>query len=364
MANQVWIATALTFMTLGVGSPVHGDVPDRAALRKMLEPLWDSINTLDLECETYALDTDGVRVPNRTIQSLRLIRASGARMALTHATVKSDGDRRIFEAFREDGRRRYVMQYIEGHAQWLSQVGVQSQTNDDRQYQGSFNCILWLLMPGGRPAFDHLGPESMLENLHREGKPRLVINTVHRSMKLRIFLDPEHDYLASRVELEPQGQPLIFWDVSRFDRDNGRWYPAEGTYLQATEATPLLAGFKVTRCSINRPVEDSLFEMPPLPDGAFLNDEVARKKMTIRRARSPGANDEALPSHVRVTYPQVDNRGPSRRRSAPDDGPDHRGTTSSTRTLADHPGRIVGRGSLGRRVDPLAESSPTLTAFR
>lgn len=255
---------------------------DRQAIGETLKQLWDSLDTVEFWCDCFPLDEAGQPDRSGIVVRHEFARQAGGCWALTVTAIKPNGEVTVMESFREDRRRRYTTYYFSGQPDSISHVVIQSQKSTSNSYEGMMFCMTWLLMPGHRPIHELLaeaGPLE-LEQTGRNERGLVTFVATYNGYPLRCTLDPDRDWLAYRVKLGDD-QLQSYWQVDRFERNNGRWFPAEGTFLAHTTDGRKLWGFTVTNVSINQPLKIPSFGLPPLPEGTLVLDEVARTQTVI-----------------------------------------------------------------------------------
>ena len=165
-------------------------------------------------------------------------------------------DRRDDGAGIPDHGRRQVPKY--------GRRSVSNQTNTVTCTRRSGEVLRLLMFPdayASRPApyVHRLGnPLEITRDAH--GKPRVVLS-IDRGGPVLIELDPEHGWLPRKLS---GGFEIT---VTRFARENGVWFPVEGTFRASyvDEAGKLKSRperFRVSNLRINRPIADDRFTLP------------------------------------------------------------------------------------------------------
>lgn len=273
MAHIPWWQVGCAVLCLvGVRGAAAAEVApaDREKIRAQLKLLWDSWETIEFGCENYELDADGRSDRREGFIRYDFVLGSAGRRVQIETAVRPEGEERMSESH-DDGRRVYCISYFPRHPSVIDRVDIVSSKSAPDTFSGVLVGPLWAFMPERRPLYVHLDAGAKLESAHgADGKElfRLHIQP-QRGPTVHCELDPDHDWLARRVEV-PRDSTVV--TVTRFRRENGRWFPAEVTESNVRDGERQRTGYTVTDLRINRPVPISTFGPPQLPAGVMIVD--------------------------------------------------------------------------------------------
>jgi len=281
--DSVSVATVVGLLLAPIPS-ARSAPPDLDAIRRTLRVTWDSLATLSFRSDEFMLDAQGARDRTKSTVRYDWCFDEGNRFSLAARQIRIDGSEKIFELVRGDGRRRYSITPFPGFPDSISEVNISAQKDTRESYTGRMSAVLWLLLPGGRPPYAHLEGSGSLSVENVGGRERVLLKSTHNGLPLRCILEPDHDWVPCHVELG-SGDNMHDFEATSFIRDNGRWFPAEGSYTGdilvglpgERPSRKIRRGFDVTALKINHPLDQRLFALPRLPDGAGVSDEVKRK---------------------------------------------------------------------------------------
>ena len=268
-----------------MAAPRLDPLPDRLTVRDALKGWWDGIETLefrDVSCDT---DPDGRPVMAGRRQFVEVALGRDNRRVVVHGLLDAEGRVGIAQEKRENGRSQF---YLLGDTKVpvrFHDATFRDQENTRDVFVGETGTLIWLLTPMGdgvkgcRPLHLHIDSGARLEvGRDFNDRPTVTLIVEHGTIH-RYELDPDHGYLPRRMS-------GAFQDVTvtRFARDNGRWFPVEGLL---THHQPGMAdrkgAFVVTGLAINRPIADARFELPPNLDDTQVID--------LRKGRNPAPVD-------------------------------------------------------------------------
>jgi RNA polymerase sigma factor (sigma-70 family) len=255
-----------------VGAPAP--LPDRATVRNALKAWWVGIETLEFRDLSCDLDKGGRPVQGGRHPFVGVVLGRGDRRAVMHGTIEPDGRVRVAQEKRDNGRTQFYLMSNAKTPDKITNATVKDQTNIRDSYHDEMGTVLWMLTPwtikrfDARPLYLHLDAGAKLEvGRGPDGKPSVMMILEYGSQ--RYELDPDHDFLPKRVT-----GSLYDTSVTKFAKDNGRWFPVEGLVTHKARPTPKesAGAFVVTGLRINRPIPDSRFEMPPGMDDVQVLD--------------------------------------------------------------------------------------------
>ncbi len=275
--------------------PLEVRTPNPRDEASTLRHIWDSWNTIELTCEEFMLDAQGERDRSRPYMRHEFRFKKPSRYALVITSVKPDGESKVLESIRGDGRVRTAIRSFPGFANEVSGLHLMNQESTEERYEDTKFSALWLVMPGGRPLAAYLAEGGTLTRAENHGPTHYILEARHRENPLRCILDSNRDWLPIRVELEARGQSM-YWEATRFTQDNHRWFPVEGRFTAPMSDGTLLKGFSVLRLAVNRPIDDGAFAVPKIPDGVRVEDDITGnshfqggREAWLRRRRFFGA---------------------------------------------------------------------------
>ncbi len=247
---------------------------------------WESLETLQFTCSHFNVEGDRVAYDRGSTRS-EFWQAPGGKRALVEWGVHPDREE-LMQNFRQDGRRRYTLICYPDHPEVVKDIGIEVQPDTADRYVGYMNFALWLLMPGGKPVHIHLAEGGRLAPYEGEGSgERVLVVSKFQGKPLRMVVDPERDWLPVEVAIEG-GMRIV---ATRFEKDNGRWFPVDGGMVRPKTVIVSPNGeikkytgneldvrqFEVSEFHINRPIPASRFELPRLEDGVRSLDVTKRK---------------------------------------------------------------------------------------
>jgi hypothetical protein len=301
LAHYSWAMSSAVILC-SFGPWAKSDEPGQEGLYATLVRAWESLDTLEFRCEEYEVDSGGLRADDRPTMVTDIARASGGRSSFRLTSVRPDGTRTIVADTRQDGKREYQLVRLPDHPDVVNALLIKNQQGGDDAYDGIMNAALWLLMPGGKPihAYARDG-ESVGTAPAASGVPAVIVRFRHDGHEVRCELNPQRDWLPSKIEMPEQKWSVV---VTKYFRDNGRWFPEEGFQT----GLPLPGGnrrvFRILNLRINRPVADDAFGKPRVNEGVMIADEArgrsepvgaseARKRFLAKFGRSAAVANEA-----------------------------------------------------------------------
>lgn len=250
---------------------------------------WRSLETLQFTQSEFNVENDRI-ARERGFTRYEFSQASGGKRSLVVWGVYPDREE-LVENFRQDGRRRYTIVPYDGHPEVAEKIGINIQPDSDDYYEGTMSSLLWLIVPAGKPAYVHLEEGGRLVADHQDNDGGLIaVQSTFKEQPLLILIDPERDWLPVKVEIE--GSMSIV--ATKFDTDNGRWFPVEGRMTKrqtviikpdgTIEENPgnqtIEHYFKVASFRINQPLASSSFSLPRVENGVMMVDMTGREVRT------------------------------------------------------------------------------------
>jgi hypothetical protein len=285
--------------------------PDLRRVMEVLRAQWASVAYLWIECESDFLAPNGE--VDRSLGVLRETFWMGplGRKAFRLSWVKADGTEELVTQFRQDGRKSYGVLPFEGAPNSISMIDIAPQIDDGATYSGPMSGLLWLLIPAGRPVHTYIEQGSVIGSELVEKRVHLTIQS--EGLRFTVELDPERDYQPVRVSFAGGYD----YQVTKSQRVEGHWFPSEGSYYNLFADQGLRKfRFRVTKLSVNEPVDDEVFGPPDLPDGVVIHDRsIADPKQAhkvkggpeartrLERAHRPPGGHERRPRLVASTEP-------------------------------------------------------------
>ncbi len=263
---------------------------DRQSLHDELKQLWDSLSTLEFRSESYEIDSRGRPDRTKTFISEYAV-APGGRLAVKVYFGGNGQAPKLVQDARYDGTHRIDVQTLPDEPKTVDMVRVTNRSDREHLFDGHMNEVLWLFAPDGKPVDTYIKDDAEIDvRPGPDGGENVVVACdIPRGRTLRFELAPDHDYLPRRVELRAEGVEHIY-EVTRFGRDNGRWFPVEGTKLTRDGQGVKRRRFEVDGLRINRTIAASTFTMPrKLEDGAVILD-----RTSLHRSRVVGGPDARI----------------------------------------------------------------------
>ncbi len=265
-------ATTLLIVTLlGFPVSVQADRPDRRVVRDRLKLLWDSLASIEIRCEEYVADARGERDLSRSHRANHFCHKKENLWFCDLQVVSPAGIRTPIDQIRQDGLKRYQVLMFKDFPDEISAINISKQVSTPLDYADPKFSALWLFLPGGKPPYLYLDQGAKMTDAKGHGPSCVAIDAVHQNHRLLLILDGDHDWLPRRVE-STHVDGVHVHEVTRFTRDNGRWFPAEGYFTHPMAKGPVRLDFVVTQIRINRDLDQSLFRLPVLPPGVRIFD--------------------------------------------------------------------------------------------
>lgn len=272
------LLSASLILCVLVGSPYSPGAAeeDRETIRKAMAEWWDSIESIDMECERLYTDPQSAdRVPRAIRRERTIIGTNGARSVKMHH-VNKDGSRLVIANERTDGKTRYQIDEVKGKEGIIDQIIMSNNKGSGDLYGGVMSDMLWILTPGGRPLHKVLDEGAALEVSGSGEQKRYTVRFPHvvPGGEIVCQLSPDHDWLPYHVN----AGGIYEIHVTKFGKDNGHDLPVEG-YIDEKKRSgkQFRYSFKVASHSVNRGSDRSVF-LPPTPqDGAVIMDQTKGK---------------------------------------------------------------------------------------
>jgi RNA polymerase sigma factor (sigma-70 family) len=257
--------------------PALEPLPDAAIVRKALKEWWDGIKTLEFRDVTCNIYGDSLPILEGEHRLVEVVLGEGNKRSVTHGTLLNDGKVRVVQEKRDNGTTQFYLLSNAENPDRITSVTITDQRNTRDKYHDEMGTLLWLLTPstsglGGAcmPLHLHIDNPDTVSKIEigrdANGKPTVGMFLSYGSQ--RYELDPDHDYLPRRVT-----GTINDINVTKFARQNGRWFPVEGVVTHRLAAGEVVReAFVVQGLKINQPIPDSRFEMPVDSDGIRVLD--------------------------------------------------------------------------------------------
>ena len=207
--------------------------------------------------------------------------------------------------FREDGQKSYQARFFKNGPMAIDRLTIRKQSSTPQEYRGMMFRALWVFMPGGRSISASIEADGTLSRERIGGVSTLIFAVRHRDREIRCDLDEDHGYLPKVVRVKSGGDEQTL-SVTRFQSDNGIWFPAEvtGSSRRSSQDGVVRSAIeaRIEALEINRPIPPSHFGPQPLQPGCMVIDEAA-KKLEIRGGRL--ARSRLLELHPEPTKPAL-----------------------------------------------------------
>jgi hypothetical protein len=276
-------------------------LPDRSTVLSALEGMWKSLESFEFRCEQFVADAQYKVDLTKPKNLWDFSYQSGGRWALKWTTVYPDGREVINEDQRFDGREHRLVMHVPNEPNVVDEVRTRNQEGGKDFYPGPMFDLLWVVIPGQQPLYTRLTVDSPLAPTEVTGDQGYPVVRFPFRFKTNIAscrLDPQKDWLPTEV-LVGGGSNI---KVTKFTRDNGRWFPAEGRTEKNIRGQIERSLFIVTQLHINRTVQPGVFQSPPLQEGAMKSDLRTNKGEAIggRQARQ-----DFVRKHFKTAPPPV-----------------------------------------------------------
>ena len=209
----------------------------------------------------------------------------GRRASKVFFVKEGEDPPRLMQDIRIDGTKRIILQYIPKSSETVDQIRVSNIEDRGSVFAKGMNEVLWIIAPGGRPLYERLNAEVDL-SVDQEKRP-VIGFVLDGGRHVTCTLDRDRDWLPVHVNLRVAESEHVY-DVKRFEKDNGRWFPMEGT-MRTQGNRSEIRSFLVTNLRINRGIPDSTFTMPQnLEKGVAIFDETSKERLKVvggRKAR-------------------------------------------------------------------------------
>ena len=271
---RVYIAWFLAVMAAEVPSLSLAEVPDRRQLREELKELWVSLMTFEFECKEFLQGVGQGQKGSKSYLKTEFAHKKDNRWSCRIGSVRADGTYIPGDWLRQDGVKRQQINPFPAFPNEIASVHIQSQESTPDEYADIKFSALWSFMPGGKPIYVYLDEGGQIDAAPEAGPDCVALTTKYRGSSLKCILDGKHDWLPLKVELRERDILHVNNTTTRFQRDNNRWFPAEGEFEVPAQEGSILRLFYVENLSINRPIDDKRFALPALPGGVRVVDDV------------------------------------------------------------------------------------------
>lgn len=274
MRSQVSLATGLIVAFGSLAYPVCGTAQpiDIDSIREHLRQQWESIESIEWVLDEYLEREDGVALPVPGHLHYELSRSKGG---LSYYKIENaaKGHERVLSHVLEDGKKRYNYVHLHDYPGVIHELDISTQqTIDEGLDDVPQNSITWLTTPGKKPLYLHMTNEARAQEIDEDGRKLIEVILPYKGSELRCVLDTERDW--SVVSIEVLNGDRIKWSITKFQRDNGRWFASEGVHTGKIVGRYQEWTFKVTNPKINRPVAPGTYDQARLPSGALVVDRV------------------------------------------------------------------------------------------
>ncbi|AMV40617.1 hypothetical protein [Planctomyces sp. SH-PL62] len=293
-----------TVLLLAPAAPqtCRAEIPSIPELRSILKSQWDSIATVEHTCHEYMPDPERPGKFKPAYFVYETSRSKGGLTSYRVASILSDARRVEIARLIEDGNKRHDYKFFDRHPDVMSTVKISRQPSIDGALENTTNSpIAWLTTPGSKPIHEHFTDSIKLASVE-DGDAKCIEATfpINKYSSVRCLLDPDHDWLAKRVEL--LNDDGMKWVVTKFQRDNGRWFPEEGTWTALVAGRPTEMHFVVSNLKINRDIPPSRFKPLAITKDAWVTDVISdkqyiwqgtlasRRQLEVRSTTTPGTD--------------------------------------------------------------------------
>lgn len=256
------------------GATARSAPPTRQELRDTLKQHWDSIETLEFQCEESNANEKGEPDRSRGYNRFYFAMGSGARRASKLFAVYPDREV-LAEDVREDGKKHYAIQWAPDKSGKIDQLFIKNQEDTNERFTGPMSQPLSLLMPFGKALHAHLDDGAEIESAGASpGQSRVAIVFKDQGHPVRLELDEAHDWLPKRMLTEK----ITDVKVTRFEHVDGRWFPAEG---HVHDPPSKHSHFKATNIHFNRPLPATTFSAASLKNDGMIVTDSTKKSARI-----------------------------------------------------------------------------------
>jgi hypothetical protein len=261
--------------------PLKADIQstERDKIHARVDGYWKSIESLEYKCDEYDLDSQGQRDPTHATMTYHYSWVRGGKRALAVTNIDTNNACLMSDEIREDGNRSYSIRCFVGYKNDISQVIISSQNSSDDSYHGMMNSVLWLTTPGGSPINKHLADGASVESISEGSDNNIVLTFLHAGTPVKCLLDSTHDWLPKRVQFQDSDKTL--WEVTKFQRINGHWFPLTGVFAGRILNEQPHRGLTVYDITINHAIPESRFELPKLVPGVVVSDSIKHSNYMI-----------------------------------------------------------------------------------
>jgi hypothetical protein len=296
---------------------------DLLRLKEDLKIIWGAIDSVEYTATSHQVDAVGL--PDNSGLRLKEYRAvaSGGKSALRLSVIQDDHQEKIVQDTRMDGRKEYYCFYLskgsDKNQNVMKSIRV---TNQKSASVESLEDATWVVFPGGKRV-DELTNTSINTRIVADGRDRRAIltNRLDQDRTLICELDSAHDWLPIKVTLTAFGESCSY-EVTRFFRNDGRWFPREGTKVYRKDGVPAQRIFEIHRVNINGELPADTFGLPAkIESGVTILDETAKGKPT-RIVGGMSARDAFFERHhVTSKSPKKSSSPPLHASTTPEQAP-------------------------------------------
>jgi hypothetical protein len=279
------IFPTITINIILIALTCHGDEPGREEIRRILQSLWQSYETIEFDASETFIGSGGMP---RFEDRIHYVFGSGGRRAWEFERQADDGEEISVSATRqrEDGQYRYVITNFPGDPDLTDRLVIEPQENSPEDFKGLLPRAFFAITPFGRPLYRFADEQASIRPVREGGDACYELSFPYRDSRVRCVLDPQHGWLARRVTADDGSLDII---VTRFQNDQGLWFPAEGSgetrIGEEPNRKPASLSFTTSDLRINRDVAPGAFGVPKLPDGTKIVDRRTGKTTIQGRGR-------------------------------------------------------------------------------
>ncbi len=260
-------------------------------VRKSLQLLWDSLDTMSFHHKEWRTTSAGAPLTDLGVSHVDFKLAAGGRRAALCWYEYTDR-REVISDFRQDGRVRTIQYHTKDQPDLVDSVILETQLETHSNASAGMTTALNLLAPFGQPLHLYFDGQSSVETVTDDtGSSAPQLSLVIRGYRYTIMLDPVHDFLPRihRVYTEDSTDLLSEVRVDRYDRDNGRWFPASGRRTYTHQDERQYVTFEVDDIKINREIDDSVFNPPKSFEAGVVVEDRIKERTQISGSPQPRA---------------------------------------------------------------------------
>ena len=299
------------------------EIDELSQFKNDVKEYWDAVHSIEYTATSHQVDAVGLPdISGLRLKEYRAV-ASGGKSATSLSVIQDIHQEKIVHDTRMDGIKRYHCFYLDGNSDKdknvMKSIKVTKQTSTLVE---SLEDATWVVFPGGK-RIDELSNTSTNTRIVANGRDRRAIltNRLDQDRTLACELDSSHDWLPIKVTLTAFGESCSY-EVTRFFRKDGRWFPREGTKVYRKEGVPTQRIFEIHRVNINGELPADTFGLPAkIEPGVTILDETVKGKST-RIVGGMSARDAFFERHhVTSESPKKSNSPPLHASTIPEQTP-------------------------------------------